>query len=188
MGNIEIETIIKENERSLERIFACCEANVSDEFMEWLRNSGYYTVPASTHYHDACVGGLFRHSMTVCNILQDYTLKLGLRWERPESPAIVGLFHDICKVDQYIPDPNAGPGDPPYRWNKKQMLSGHGEKSVILLQKHMKLTEEEILCIRYHSGAFEGQEKWTEYTNAIYFYKNVLYTHTADMLAAHHNR
>ena len=24
-----------------------------------------------------------------------------LKWERPESPLIVGMFHDLCKIDSY---------------------------------------------------------------------------------------
>lgn len=65
------------------------------------------------------------------------------------------------------------------------VLKGHGEKSVMLLSQHLSLTMEEILCIRYHMGAFVDQKEWNDYTRAIHAYPNVLWTHTADMLAAH---
>ena len=32
---------------------------------------------------------------------------------------------------------------------------GHGEKSVYLVQKHMDLTDEEALAIRWHMGAYD---------------------------------
>jgi len=50
-----------------------------------------------------------------------------------------------------------------------------------LLQK--SLTEEEILCIRYHMGAYNCDD-WEGYDKAIRKYPNVLFTHTADMYAS----
>jgi hypothetical protein len=64
-------------------------------------------------------------------------------------------------------------------------MPGHGEKSVMQLQKLVKLTDEEIICIRWHMGAFETDTKmWDYYGKAIEKYPNVLYTHTADMIAS----
>ena len=34
------------------------------------------------------------------------------------------------------------------------LLKGHGDKSIMLLSQFMTLTEEEIMCIRYHMGAY----------------------------------
>lgn len=42
---------------------------------------------------------------------------------------------------------------------------------------------EERLCIRYHMGAYETSD-WDEYDQAIRKFPNVLWTHTADMLAS----
>lgn len=47
------------------------------------------------------------------------------------------------------------------------------------------LTEEEIMCIRYHMGAFCDKSEWNDYTRAVHKYTNVLWTHQADMLASH---
>ena len=55
------------------------------------------------------------------------------------------------------------------------------------LQNHIsapRLTQEEIACIRYHMGAFTDKVEWNYYTNAIKTYPNVLWTHTADMVAS----
>ena len=59
----------------------------------------------------------------------------------------------------------------------------HEEKSVIMLQRFMPLTDEEIMCIRWHMGAFDIKENWNCYGSACAKYPNVLYTHTADMIA-----
>lgn len=49
---------------------------------------------------------------------------------------------------------------------------------------HIQLTDEELYCIRWHMGAFDDTENWKYYSGAIEKYPNVLYTHTADMVAA----
>ena len=49
----------------------------------------------------------------------------------------------------------------------------------------VQLTEEEIMCIRYHMGAFTDKSEWNDYTRAVHQYPNVLWTHQADMLASH---
>lgn len=61
----------------------------------------FFTVSASIKYHGACEGGLFDHPLAVAGALVDMTRKLNLTWGRPESPYIVGMFHDLCKTDDY---------------------------------------------------------------------------------------
>lgn len=53
------------------------------------------------------------------------------------------------------------------------------------IEQFFTLTEEEIMCIRYHMGAFTDKEEWSDYTRAIHKYPNVLWTHQADMIATH---
>ena len=166
------------------------------ELEKWLVNNGFFEAPASTKYHGAYPGGLYRHSACVADWLQDITDKMGYEWQRPESPFIVGMFHDLCKIDQYRrgqaqASASFGGHDvavygaqaPAYEYNDKQLLAGHGAKSVMLLSQFMTLTEEEILAIRYHMGAYE-KDDWTGFDLAIRKYPAVLWTHTADMLAS----
>ena len=70
-----------------------------------------------------------------------------------------------------------------YEWDDSPIIKGHGDKSVIYaLNWGCPLTEEEIACITYHMGAYETN-RWDEFSNAIKKFPNVLYTHTADMIA-----
>ena len=116
-----------------------------------------------------------------------------IRWERPESPYIIGMFHDICKTDQYrhTVASRSTDGQPigynPSEWeyNTDTLLKGHGDKSVMILAALLPLTEEEVMCIRYHMGAFTDSGEWNYYTRAIHKYPNVLWSHHADMIAAH---
>lgn len=160
---------------------------------DWLDSKGFFTAPASTKFHGAYEGGLFDHSYAVMNFLVELSAKNGLRWGRSLSPFIIGMFHDLCKIDQYrhpVLDGMSIDGKQTidtehWEYNPNTSLKGHGDKSVMLLSQLMCLTEEEVLCIRYHMGAFTDKDEWRDYTNAIHRYPNVLWTHHADMLAAH---
>lgn len=158
-------------------------AIISKEFYEWLFDNGFTKAPASTEHHGAYEGGLYDHSLAVTKELLNFTDKLGLKWQRPESPLIVGMFHDLCKIDAYKREVVDEKNSEKYEWNEDQLLTGHGDKSVMLLSRFMTLTEEEILCIRYHMGAYETGD-WKQFDLAIKKYPNVLFTHTADMLAS----
>lgn len=166
-----------------------------EDIVEKLIADGFFTAPASTKYHGAYEGGLFDHSLNVTRVLLGLTENNGLVWSRPESPYIIGMFHDICKQSLYrhpisdycLLSENGTMMVDENRWehNPNVLLKGHGDRSVMLLSQHLRLTMEEILCIRYHMGAFVEQKEWNEYTTAIRRYPNVLWTHQADMIAAH---
>ena len=156
---------------------------VSDDLMEYLMAYGFFTAPASTKYHGAHEGGLYQHSASVMEFLVQLTKDNDLHWQDERSPYIVGMFHDLCKIDQYLPFMDCESIS--WDYNPNTLLKGHGEKSVMLLSQFYRLTEEEICCIRYHMGAFTPKEEWNDYTGAIHAYPNVLWTHQADMLASH---
>ena len=121
----------------------------ADKLLSYLVNNGFLEAPASTKYHGSYEGGLVEHSVNVMNrlmrreILRDYT---------KETLAIAGLLHDVCKLDNYIKQETDGKET--YEYNKNAFPAGHGEKSIFLIQRFMNLTDEEILAIRWHMGAF----------------------------------
>ncbi len=165
---------------------------VSSEITDWLMDNGFFTAPASTKYHGNYEGGLYDHSYAVTEALVAFTKNNHLVWKDPRSPYIVGMFHDLCKIDQYrnpmsgiLADGREVVNPDAWEYNPETLLKGHGDKSVMLLSQFMSLTEEEILCIRYHMGAFVEKEEWRDYTRAVNNYATVLWTHTADMLASH---
>lgn len=169
---------------------------VSDDLMECLMAYGFFTAPASTKYHGNYEGGLLEHSYMVTKYLLTLTQDNHLIWRKSRSPYIVGMFHDLCKIDQYrhpvtghIEEFNGGRtpiyDEQAWEYNPDTLLKGHGDKSVMLLSQFYTLTDEEIMCIRYHMGAFTDKSEWNDYTRAVSQYPNVLWTHQADMLASH---
>jgi HD superfamily phosphohydrolase YqeK len=170
------------------------KAGINEDFLQWLIDQGFFTAPASRKYHGAYEGGLFDHCFEVTESLVEITEKLGIQWEMERSPYIVGMFHDLCKVDQYekvidiegvtffgMEEPKGEQSH--WEYTNDSLFPGHGDKSIMKLAAWMHLTEEEILCIRYHMGAYE-KDTWDYYDRAIKKYQTVLWTHTADMVAS----
>ena len=64
---------------------------------------------------------------------------------------------------------------------------GHGEKSIIQIMRFMYLTEEEVLAIRWHMGAFDNAVKGGSYDMNYAFAQSRLAAmlHIADMMATH---
>lgn len=157
---------------------------VSKEFGNHLWENGFFHSPASTKFHGAYEGGLFDHSFAVMNFLVELSAANKLKWQRAESPFIIGMFHDLCKIDNYVPTLDGDKAVVGWEYNPDTFFKGHGDKSIILLSQHLSLTEEEAMCIRYHMGAFTEKDQWNDYTRAVHRYPNVLWTHHADMLAS----
>ena len=152
----------------------------SGDLTEYMIRGGFFTCPSSSGYHGAFEGGNFWHSRMVVILLREYTDKLGLKWERPESPEIVGWLHDLCKMDEYV-KVSDGEGGFHYEHRRDTDLPGHGAKSAVMALSRMYLTDEEIRCICWHMGAFTGKDLWDGYTEAVKKYPNILWTHQADM-------
>lgn len=142
----------------------------------------FFYAPASTKYHGAYPGGLFDHSLYTMRCL----VELGRDWGSKMSPYIVGLLHDLTKVNKYRMEIEAGE-IPAIKychnpdWVERSSI--HGEDSVNKVKNLINLSEEEELCIRFHMGAYETGD-WDEFDRAIRKYPNVLWTHTADMYAS----
>lgn len=152
----------------------------ADKLLSYLVDKGFLEAPASTKYHGSYEGGLAEHSVNVMNrlmkkeVLQGYT---------KETIAIVGLLHDVCKVDLY--KPQLEKEKIAYEYNTKSFPAGHGEKSIFIIQRFMNLTDEEILAIRWHMGAFDDAVRGgSRDINAAYKRsKLAVYLHLADMAA-----
>ena len=111
----------------------------SEKLLDWLDNkTDFFSAPASTRFHGACDGGLCMHSLNVYHALHDGFFTEG---ESEESYAICALLHDLCySVEDLFP-------------------YGHGEKSVFLIERFMKLKVEEAVAIRWHMGGFDDAAK-----------------------------
>ena len=70
---------------------------------------------------------------------------------------------------------------------KDRFPFGHGEKSVFLIERHMRLTDAEALAIRWHMGAFDDAARGGSRTlSAARAFSPLVYElSAADMRATH---
>lgn len=162
--------------------------------MEYLNKTDFYTAPASTKYHESYDGGLVEHSYKVFKQLQAEVHSYQLNYDgviNPESVAIVGLFHDLCKMGFYkkemrnTKDESGKWIQVPYYTVDDQFPFGHGDKSVILLREFIDLTIDEMLAIRWHMGGFEPKENHSSIGKAYEMCPLAVLLQVADMKATY---
>ena len=110
-----------------------------DELQPMLVELNFDEMPASIGFHGPYQGALLDHSLLVGRELVRYTNALGLKWTRPESPAVIGILHDICKAYKFRKTSTG------FELRDDLRLDGHGSLSCALAQLwHVKLTNEEV--------------------------------------------
>lgn len=132
----------------------------SAELLEWISKTDFFTAPASTKFHCACESGLVMHSVSVYNTLMEK--HFDEETDNPESFAICALLHDLCKAQFYKVSTRNVKNDETGQWEKVPYYMvedsfpyGHGEKSVFLIERFMRLKIDEAMAIRWHMGGFD---------------------------------
>mgnify|MGYP004606688221 FL=1 len=171
------------------------ESNITREgskkLLEWLKGTDFFTAPASTRYHCACEGGLLKHSINVYNVMMKHFEEMK---DSKESFAIVSLLHDICKVQYYKISQRNVKNEVTGTWEKVPFYSvedafpfGHGEKSVFLIERFMRLKTAEAMAIRWHMGGFDEAVKGGSYAISLAYDKFPIAVklHIADLEATY---
>lgn len=171
-----------------------------EKLIAWLETeTDFFTAPCSTIYHSNYEGGLLQHSLNVYKslITLDYDNSLYIDLD---TIIITSLLHDICKVNTYeksIKNVVDGyktdwKGNKVKNWVEKEVYTfndlfplGHAEKSIILIQRFIKLSVLEIVMIRWHMGGFESKDNYKYLSTAFDNYKEVVALHLADMMATY---
>ena len=160
-----------------------------ENLIQWLDNSDFKVAPASTRYHSNHEGGLLEHSLNVYNecIRQKDLIKL---FNIPQDTLIItSLLHDICKVNYYKMDvrnvkKNGAWVQEPYYTVDDMFPMGHAEKSIIIAQQFIQLSDVEIAMIRAHMGGFVSDNYFSP--SAVYNkYPEAIVLHNADLIATY---
>lgn len=132
----------------------------SRELLEWLQTTDFFTAPASTRYHCACPSGLVMHSLNVYEVMMEKHFEEG---DDRESFAVCALLHDLCKAQFYKVSSRNVKNETTNQWEKVAYYSvedaypyGHGEKSVWLIERFLRLSPAEAMAIRWHMGGFDN--------------------------------
>ena len=160
----------------------------SQEFLDWLLKTDFFTAPASTKYHGACEGGLLLHSLNVYKTLRERYFEEGKDSE--ESFAICALLHDLCTAQFYKVSTRNVKNDVTGQWEKVPYYTvedafpyGHGEKSVFLIERFMRLKTSEAMAIRWHMGGFDDSARGGSFAISLAYEKYPLAVklHLADL-------
>ncbi len=144
-----------------------------------LNEIGFFTSPASARHHMNLPGGLVIHSINVTKAAIELCETPRFKNCDKRAVMVAALLHDVCKAGKYIEKPDGG-----YRYEDTRML-GHGEESVILIQRWLHLTDKEVLAIRWHMGAYTGERDWDTLSKVYDSCPEALCVHMADMIATH---
>lgn len=131
----------------------------ADKLLAWLDTTDFFRAPASTRFHGACAGGLLMHSLNVYHCLREHYFEAG---DSEESFALCALLHDVCKANFYKPGTRNVKNEATGQWEKVPTFTiedafpyGHGEKSVFLIERFVRLKPAEAVAIRWHMGGFD---------------------------------
>ena len=164
------------------------------DLLDWLETTDFYSAPASTRFHGSYEGGLLEHSVLTCKALRRLLRAFELDIPQ-ESADLVALLHDVCKTDFYksgkrnVKNSDGKWEEVPCYTVEDKFPFGHGEKSVLLLSRHINLTDEEAIAIRWHMGAYDDAAQ--SYSGAgtlgraLSQYPLAAALHIADMIESH---
>ena len=165
----------------------------SDALLDWMeKRTDFFEAPASTKFHGACKEGLLIHSLNVYDLLKkrndlDHA-------DTEETIALVALLHDLCKTNFYKESTRNVKNEKTGQWEKVPYYSiedqfpyGHGEKSVYLIERFIRLKPFEAIAIRWHMGGFDDNARVGGYNVANTFTKYPLAVklHLADLEATY---
>jgi HD superfamily phosphohydrolase YqeK len=163
-----------------------------NQVLEWLtKDTDFFSAPASSNGHDNIKYGLVFHALTVYFNMKEMADCFDLKYPS-DSLIISGIFHDVCKSNFYSASTRSKKNELTGKWFQEPYFSiddrlplGHGEKSVILLQKFMQLTNPEIMAIRWHMAGFEigSYSAQQSLSKAMQEYPLITLLHCADLFA-----
>jgi hypothetical protein len=193
---------IKKNKAECLALLRSTQREGMEDMIIELEKMGYFTAPASSHYHLNVEGGLVQHSLntyraalTVWEGMKQFRPKLGGEVTK-DNLIIACLLHDICKCDIYKKNTKQKRGlfnireeVSTYSVSYEDFPMGHGEKSVILaLAGGLEMYDSEMVAIRWHMGAWrlnqDDNEEKQCYKAAADKFPLVTILQTADTLAA----
>ena len=163
----------------------------ADKLLAWMESTDFFTAPASTRFHAAYEGGLLDHCMNVYNVL--ISKHYDPAADDLESFTIASLLHDLCKAGFYKTELRNRKNDRG-EWEKvpvyavdDQFPYGHGEKSVFLIERFMRLRTEEAIAVRWHMGGFDDAARGGSWaiSQAYDAYPLAVKLHMADLTATY---
>lgn len=176
------------------------------KLIDKLVNSDFFVAPASTKYHLCVEGGLCQHSLDVYENLKRLAACTG--YSNSDSIKIVGLLHDISKMNTYrlgyrnvkVYSESGNKEDAlgKFSWVSERVYEyiddadrftygSHEDNSEFMVGCFLPLTLEESVAIKHHHGAFTKDGETQKRTLNCVFdkYPLAVLLHSADMISTY---
>lgn len=207
------EEQIEANRQRIIRLLQSVKREGIDSLICKLDSDDFFTAPASTKYHAHYIGGLAQHSLNVYDNLVALVHLKGLENViSEESCIIVGLLHDLSKMNFYEPTSNntkvysengknyddigrfnwvATLGWKVINQDDRFVYGNHESTSEWMARYFIKLEYPESIAIMHHHGGVGGDSIPSTGNNVISSVYNryplALLLHLADMMAAYYD-
>ena len=175
-----------------------------DKLINKLCNSDFFIAPASTKYHYAFRGGLCAHSLNVYDNLNSLWRMKGCPEVDENSIKIVGLLHDISKMNiyeiyfknekVYCADGDKRDENGTFKWvsksaykqkDNKFTYGSHEMTSEFIARQFVPLTIDESVAILHHMGGMNWDSAKDDLGAVFGQYSLATLVHLADMLATY---
>ena len=172
-----------------------------------LESSDFYTAPASTKYHNSVEGGLLDHSLNVYYNLKSLVERKGLKDKISEdSIKIVGLLHDLAKINNYKVyyknekrysdygskrdeggkfDWVAVKGYTTADASERFIFGNHEQTCQYMISAYIPLTYIESIAILHHHGGMGWDSAQNNVSEVFNRYPLAILLHTADLLSTY---
>ena len=178
-----------------------------EKLIRKLENSDFFYAPASTKYHASYQGGLCEHSLNVyANMkkLISSTPNLDPYCYDEDSIKIIGLFHDISKMNVYEPSVRnvktyCEDGDKRdemgrFKWvskpgwatrEKRFVYGSHEVTSEYIIRQFIPLNIDESVAILHHMGSMHYDSAKDDIGAVFNQYQLALMVYMADMMSTY---
>lgn len=149
---------VEGNQENVINMLSGIKRDGMSDLIEYLKESDFFTAPASTRYHRCYEGGLCEHSLNVTSIFSERNRVTGKIIDS-DSVILCGVLHDLCKVGLYYID------DGKYKYfTDHPAEKSHARLSIEIIENFIELKSIEKEIILYHMFLFGCYGRVVEYT------------------------
>lgn len=164
--------------------------------INYLEENGFFGAPASTKYHCSYYGGLCEHSINVYCTLEELVQTYIGKDVSKRTIVILGLLHDIAKMDYYEQFTKNVKNESTNQWEKvveyrvvdgrnRPTYGSNAFNNYMAISRFISLSDEEIVAlINYNCGM---DDNYSNKDLSTILSKNplVVLLHSADMICTY---
>ena len=139
------ENMLKMNAERYTSLLKQIKREGIEDLINYFYENRFFELAVRPEEGNSFPGNIITHSLSVYDTAKKMNLMFHMDLDE-DSLIIVCLLHDVCLIDI-----------------ENRFPVGHAEKSIFIIQRFIKLTNEEIMAINSHMGSYDL--RITDYKN-----------------------